>query len=307
MIVAYIDAYKASFGVEPICRVLRDHDYQIAPSTYYAFKKRPLSARAMSDQRLLVEVRGVFYANYECYGIRKVWQELKHRRVAAGRDQVARIMRLAGLRGATRRKRVRTTYPEVGATRAPDLVQRNWSLEAPDTVWVSDFTYVASREGTVYVSFLQDVFSRRILGFTVATSMGAQLVTKALDQAISVRKRTNPSFTGQGVIVHSDAGSQYTSLAFSQKLLDHGMAGSIGRVGTAYDNALIESTIGLYKAELIRPGGRAWTSRQEIETATTAWVAWFNERRLHSKLGYLSPVKYEAAYNQNLDLPRQAA
>lgn len=307
MIVAYIDAYKASFGVEPICRVLKDHDYKIAPSTYYAFKKRPLSARAMSDQRLLVEVRGVFYANYECYGIRKVWQELKHRRVAAGRDQVARIMRLAGLRGATRRKRVRTTYPEVGATRAPDLVQRNWSLEAPDTVWVSDFTYVASREGTVYVSFLQDVFSRRILGFTVATSMGAQLVTKALDQAISVRKRSNPSFTGQGVIVHSDAGSQFTGLAFSQKLLDYGMAGSIGRVGTAYDNALMESTIGLYKSELIRSSRRAWASRQEIETATTAWVSWFNKHRLHSKLDYLSPVQFEAAYNQNLGLQQQAA
>lgn len=153
MIVAYIDAYKASFGVEPICRVLRDHDYQIAPSTYYAFKKRPPSARSLSDERLLAEVRCVFYANYECYGVRKVWQELRRRRVAAGRDQVARIMRSAGLRGATRLKRVRTTYPEVGAARAPDLVQRNWSLEAPDTVWVSDFTYVPSREGAVYVSF----------------------------------------------------------------------------------------------------------------------------------------------------------
>lgn len=205
---AYIDAFKHQFGVEPLCRVLRDHDYQIAPSTCYAFKSRSPSARSLSDERLLVEVRGVFYVNYECYGIRKVWQELKHRRVAAGRDQVARIMRRAGRRGATRRKRVRTTYPEVGATRAPDLVQRNWSLVAPDTVWVSDFTYVASREGTVYVSFLQDVFSRRVLGFMVATSMGAPLVTKALDRAISVRRRTNPSFTGLGVIVHSDAGSQ---------------------------------------------------------------------------------------------------
>src|SRR5690606_10013139 len=143
--------------------------------------------------------------------------------------------------------------------------------------------------------------------FTVATSMSAPLVTKALEQAISIRKRSDPSFTGQGVIVHSDAGSQFTGLAFSQKLLDHGMAGSIGRVGTAHDNALMESTIGLYKSELIRSSRRAWTCRQEIETATTAWVAWFNERRLHSKLGYLSPVKYEATYNQNLDLQQQAA
>lgn len=307
MIVAYIDAFKHQFGVEPICRVLRQHDYQIAPSTYYAFKRRPPSARSLSDERLLVEVRGVFYANYACYGVRKVWQALKHQGLAVGRDQVARLMRLAGLRGRTRLKRVRTTYTDPAASRAPDLVQRRWDRQAPDRVWVSDFTYVPSREGTVYVSFLQDAFSRRILGFTVATSMGAQLVTKALDQAVSARRRADARFTGQGVIVHSDAGSQFTGLAFSQKLLDHGMAGSIGRVGTAHDNALMESTIGLYKSELIRSGRRAWASRQEIETATTAWVAWFNERRLHSKLDYLSPVKFEAAYNQHLDLQKQVA
>jgi transposase InsO family protein len=307
VIVAYIDAYRASFGVEPICRVLKDHDYQIAPSTYYACKKRPPSERWQSDQRLLVEIRQVYHANYACYGVRKVWQALRHQGLAVGRDQVARLMSVAGLRGRTRLKRVRTTYADAAASRAPDLVQRHWDRQAPDRVWVPDFTYVPSREGTVYVWFLQDAFSRRILGFTVATSMGAQLVTKALDQAVSARRRADARFTGQGVIVHSDAGSQFTGLAFSQKLLDHGMAGSIGRVGTAHDNALMESTIGLYKSELIRSSRRAWTSRQEIETATTAWVAWFNEHRLHSKLGHLSPVKYEAAYNQNLDLQKQAA
>lgn len=307
MIVAYIDAFKRQFGVEPICRVLRQHDYQIAPSTYYAFKSRPRSARAVADKNLLVEVKHVFYANYACYGVRKVWQALKHRGVVVGRDRVARLMHAAGLRGALRLKRVRTTRVDAGASRAPDLVRRNWNLNSPDTVWVSDFTYVPSREGTVYVSFLQDVYSRRILGFTVATSMSSQLVTRSLEQAISARKRTSPRFTGYGVIVHSDAGSQYTSLAFSQKLLDNGMAGSIGRIGTAYDNALMESTIGLFKAELIHANRRTWTNRQEIETATTAWVTWFNRHRIHSKLGYLSPHMFEAAYNQKQDLQQQAA
>ena len=295
------------FGVEPICRVLKDHNVLIAPSTYYAFKNRPPSERQQSDERLLPVIRQVFFANFECYGIRKVWQALKHQEIAVGRDQVARLMRVAGLRGVTRRRRVRTTCQDPGAVRSPDLVKREWSREAPDRVWVSDFTHVASREGTVYVSFLQDGFSRRILGFTVATSKSAELVTRALDQAISVRKRSNPLFTGEGVILHSDAGSQYTSLAFSQKLLENDISGSIGRVGTAYDNALMESTIGLYKTELIHAGRRAWTSRQEVETATTAWVSWFNQQRLHSALNYLSPTHFEELYNQNQDLLRQAA
>ena len=159
----------------------------------------------------------------------------------------------------------------------------------------------------MYVSFLQDGFSRRILGSRVATSKSAELVTRALEQAISVRRRSDPFFVSQGVIVHSDAGSQFTSLAFSQKLLDHGLNGSIGRVGTAYDNALMESTIGLYKTELIHAGRRRWTTRQEVETATTAWVRWFNQRRLHSALDYQSPAQFEAAYTRNLALPRQAA
>ena len=279
----------------------------IAPSTYYAFKNRPPSARQQSDERLLLVIEQVYHANYQCYGVRKVWQELRHQEIAVGRDQVARLMRRAGLQGRRRQRRITTTLPNPGVTRSPDLVQREWCREAPDVVWVSDFTHVPSREGTVYVSFLQDGFSRRILGFTVATSKSTELVTKALDQALSVRKRSNPLFTGEGVILHSDAGSQYTSLAFSQKLLDNEILGSIGRVGTAYDNALMESTIGLYKTELIYVGRRAWTSRQEVETATTAWVTWFNRQRLHSAIEYLSPIQFEAAYNQKQDLPRQAA
>ena len=253
----------------------------IAPSTYYAFKNRPPSARQQSDEILIPVIEQVYHANYQCYGVRKVWQELRHQAIIVGRDQVARLMRKAGLRGKRRQRRIRTTIANPGALRSPDLVQREWSREAPDVVWVSDFTHVTSREGTVYVSFLQDGFSRRILGFTVTTSKSAELVTRALEQAISVRRRSNPLFTSEGVILHSDAGSQYTSLAFSQKLLDAQILGSIGRVGTAYDNALMESTIGLYKTELIYADRRAWTSKQEVETATTAWVNWFNRQRLH--------------------------
>jgi putative transposase len=278
----------------------------IAPSTYYAAKKLPASARQQSDERLLPVIRQVYHANFDCYGIRKVWQALKHQEIAIGRDQVARLMRRAGLQGKKRQRRVRTTFPNPWAVRSPDLVHRRWNRDAPDRIWVADFTHVMTREGTVYVSFLQDAFSRRILGFTVATSKSAELVTRALDQAVNVRKRSNPLFTG-GVIHHSDAGSQYTSLALSQKLLENEISGSIGRVGTAYDNALMESTIGLYKTELIHSGRRAWTSRQEVETATVAWVSWFNQHRLHSAIDYLSPAQFEAAYNQQQVLLRQAA
>ena len=164
-----------------------------------------------------------------------------------------------------------------------------------------------TREGWGYVSFVQDGFSRRILGFTVSTGKSSELVMRALEQAVSVRRRTDRRFVADGVIHHSDAGSQYTSLAFSQKLLDHGVNGSIGRVGTAYDNALMESTIGLFKSELIHARSTSWCSRQEVETATMRWVRWFNCRRLHSSLDYVSPVDFEMAYTQAQAMPRLAA
>ena len=207
----------------------------IAPSTYYAARNRPPSAGSNPTSACWRLVRRVFYENFAVYGVRKMWQALVAEGVSVGRDQVARLMRLAGLQGSVRRRRVRTTYRDPAAARSPDLVKRDWSRDAPDRVWVADFTHVAAREGTVYVSFLQDGFSRRILGFRVATSKSAELVTRALEQAVNVRRRSDPWFTAEGVIVHSDAGSQFTSLAFSQKLLDHGINGSIGRVGTAYD------------------------------------------------------------------------
>jgi len=308
VIVAFIDAYKSLFGVEPICRVLRDHNLQVAPSTYYAAKTRPPSARQVSDEKRLEDVKRVHRENYGVYGVRKVWHALLREGVQIGRDQVARLMRIAGLKGVTRRKSIRTTEPAPLDVRPPDLVQRDWFRDAPDVVWVTDFTHVFTREGWVYVSFLQDGYSRHILGFTVATSKTTALVSSALDQAVSVRRRSSDvAFVADGLLVHSDAGSQYTSLAFSQKLHDHGLVGSIGRVGTAYDNALMESTIGLYKSELIHFRATGWTSRQEVETATARWVAWFNRVRLHGELGHQTPIEIEMAYAHQQGQPRQAA
>ena len=307
MIVAYIDAYKSEFGVEPICRVLKDHDFKIAPSTYYAYRSRPAAARTLSDARLLPIITEVHRDNYGVYGVRKMWRALLRRGEQVGRDQVARLMRLGRLRGATRAKRLKRGPAVVPGFRSPDLVRRDWVREAPDLVWVADFTHVRTREGWMYVSFLQDGFSRRILGFTVRASMGAELVTSTLLQAVSVRRRTNPTFVGDGVILHSDAGSQYVSLALTEKLLDLGVAGSVGRVGTAHDNALMESTIGLYKTELVNRRAIGWDSRQELETATARWVRWFNNERLHGELGYRPPIEIEMEYLQNQGLPRQAA
>ena len=252
-------------------------------------------------------MKRVYHANYACYGIRKMWHELKQQGTRIGRDQVARLMRSAGLRGATRQRKVRTTIPAPAAALAPDLVRRRWSRDAPDVVWVTDFTYVPTSSGWVYTSFLQDAYSRFILGYTISFSMSSKLVLSVVEQAVSTRKRRDPTFTAQGVICHSDHGSQFTSLAFGRKLIEHGLNASMGSVGSAYDNALMESTIGLYKAELIYPQQRVWTSRQEVETATTAWVRWFNHKRLHSAIDYLSPATFEDAYHQTLALPRQAA
>jgi putative transposase len=307
VIVAYVDAFKSRFGVEPICRVLTEHDVPIAPSTYYASKRRPPCARRQRDGVNLKLAQDLHRENYGAYGVRKLWHAMRHEQATVGRDQVARLMRLAGLRGHVRRQRVRTTIATPGALRSPDLVRRDWFKDAPDRIWVADFTHVLTSEGTAYVAFVQDAFSRRLLGFTVSCSKSADLVTRTLEQAVSVRMRFTTSFVADGVIHHSDAGSQYTSVALSQKLLEHGVQGSIGRVGTAYDNALMETTIGLYKTELVHARHSAWETRQQLETATAAWVRWFNDKRLHSSLGYVSPSQHEMKYIQAQAMPRQAA
>lgn len=238
--------------------------------------------------------------NYGCYGVLKMWHEMNRRGQVVGRDRVARLMRRAGLCGAVRgRHHTATTRQNREAPRHPDRVNRGWDITAPNTVWVADFTYVWTYAGFCYVSFITDVASRRILGWKASMSKESSLVTGALAQALFTRRHGRVQFTTNGLIHHSDAGSQYTSIALTEKLAEAGIAGSIGSVGDALDNALMESTIGLYKTELIDTGSRSWASRQAVESATAEWVHWFNHRRLHSSIGYQTPLEYEHDFHQN--------
>lgn len=246
-------------------------------------------------------IKGVHRENFNCYGVLKMWHELKRQGHRIGRDRVGRLMRQAGLAGAMRgRHRTVTTRQDKEASRHPDRVNRGWDIKAPNTVWVADFTYVWTYAGFCYVSFITDVASRLILGWKASMSKESSLVTDALAQALFTRRRGQVQFTTHGLIHHSDAGSQYTSIALTEKLAEADIAGSIGTVGDALDNALMESTIGLYKTELIDADRqRTWISRQAVETATAEWVHWFNHQRLHSSIGYQPPIEYEHQYHQN--------
>lgn len=302
MIVDYIDAHRDRFGVDPICTVLAEHDLPIAPSTYYAAKARgPVSDAAWAEAHAANTVHRLYVANRRLYGVRKMWHAMKHAGHDIGRDQVARLMRICGITGIVRGKRCTiTTVATPGAARHPDLIDRQWGAPTrPDQWWVADFTYVWTLQGFVYTAFCVDVFSRRILGWTVMSTKATPLVTSVLEQAVFTRKRTDFRFTTTGLVHHSDAGSQYTSLAFTDALRDSGIAGSIGSVGDALDNALMESAIGLYKTELIGRD-KSWTGRAEVERETANWVHWYNTTRLHSSLGYLSPTAYENRYRDTV-------
>ena len=249
--IAYIREYRDRFGVEPICAVLREHGVQIAPSTFYAFQARGfgLSDRDLSDAYLANQLFDLWVRNRRLYGRRKLWKAARRAGSTVGRDQVERLMRLLGVSGIRRGKRTTvTTTGDAKAARHPDHIQRRWAWPSrPDQWWVADFTYVWTPRGFCYVSFITDVFSRRILGWRVMTAKTTTLVLSALEQSLFTRRRTNVEFTTTGLLHHSDAGSQYTSLAFTEELQDAGITGSIGSVGDALDNALMESTIGLYK------------------------------------------------------------
>lgn len=285
-------------GVEPICDVLTEHGMKIAPSTYYAARSRAPSRRAVSDAALLVVIHELWDRNHRLYGVVKMWHALRRAGHSIGRDRVARLMRQAGLCGIVRgAHRTITTRRDERAGRFPDLVERGWAVKHLDTVWVADFTYVWTYQGFCYVAFITDVASRRILGWKASMSKESTLVTDALQQALSTRRRASATFTSDGLIHHSDAGSQYTSIALTQQLAEAGIAGSIGSVGDAYDNALMESTIGLFKTELIHRR-RSWSSRQQVETATAQWVSWFNHERLHSAIGHRPPVEFETEYHR---------
>ena len=311
MICAYIDQYKHQFGVEPICRVLTEHDVQIAPSSYYAHRRRPVTDALRAEAVLVNVVIDLHRKNRDVYGIRKMWHAMTQAGYQVGRDQVARLMGIAGVQGISRGQHITTTTRRGSGeehSRAADLIGRAWTTPTrPDQWWVADFTYVWTRTGFCYTSFVVDVYSRRILGWRVSMTKTTALVMSAVEQALFTRRRTDSCFVATGLVHHSDAGSQYTSLAFTTALVEAGIAPSIGTVGDALDNALMESTIGLYKTELIDLHRRAWTSSAEVETATAGWVHWFNADRLHSSINYQSPITYEQQYRQTSPATEEAA
>ncbi|HLR57233.1 MAG TPA: IS3 family transposase, partial [Beutenbergiaceae bacterium] len=283
VIVQYVHSYRDRFGVEPILTVLNQHDMGIAPSTYYAHAARdfaPTEAE-LTEAYLVNRLFDLWVKNRRVYGRRKLWKAALRAGYDIGRDQVERLMKIAGITGIRRGKRMRTTTPATGEVpRHADYIERHWDLPwRPDQWWIADLTYVQATAGFCYVSFVTDVFSRRILGWRVWTSMKTELVTSALNQALFTRRRTDVTFTSQGLVHHSDAGSQYLSLAFSDELHKAGIVGSIGTVGDALDNAVMESTIGLFKTEVIDHERRTWTSWRQVEAAVASWVTWYNHER----------------------------
>lgn len=283
--ITYIEAHRSRFGVEPICREL-----QVAPSSYYAARTRPPSARSVTDATLADVVARVHRANFGVYGIRKVWKALGRLGLTAGRDRVARIMRETGLRGVTRTKRTRTTKPAPAGERPADLVKRSFAAPAPNRLWVADLTYVWTVRGFVYTAFIVDAFSRRIVGWRVSASLRTDLALDALEMALWAR---GPGLAG--LVHHSDRGVQYLSVRYTGRLAEAEAVGSVGSKGDSYDNALAETVNGLYKAELIRRHAGPWRSVEEVELATADWVDFWNTRRLHEACGYRPPAEFEAA------------
>jgi len=288
------------WGVEPICRVLSEHGCPVAPSTYYDARtaaERGPSPRGLRDERLKSEIRRVHQDNYGVYGARKVWLALNREGIAVARCTVERLMRELGLAGARRGRRIRTTAADAAAARPADLVRREFDPPAPNRTWVADFTYVPTWSGMVYVAFVLDAYSRRILGWRAARSMKTTLVLDALEQAVWTRTREGVVDLS-GLVHHTDAGSQYTSIAFTERLAQIGIDPSVGSVGDAYDNALAESVIGLFKTELIKPGG-PWRTVEQVEVATLEYLDWFNHRRLFQACGDIPPAELEHAYHRH--------
>jgi putative transposase len=288
---AYVDQHRERFGVEPICQTL-----DVSASAYYQRGSGERSARALEDERLLGVIRVTHKQNYEAYGYRRMWKALGRAGETAARCQVQRLMAAHGIQGAKRRgKPWRTTKPDPKATRPRDLVNRDFTAQAPNRLWTGDFTYLRCWEGIVYFSFVIDVFSRMVVGWQLARHMRTDLVLDALRMALGLRK---PGADFQ-LVAHTDAGSQYTSIGYTQVLDDHEVLASIGSVGDAYDNALSESFVDSYKTELI--ADRVWRSRAQLELATVEYVSWFNHDRLHSSLGDIPPVEFEHNYAAAID------
>ncbi len=282
----FIDERRGQFGVEPMCRLL-----PIAPSTYYAAKSRPPSARAQRDRVLTEEIRRVHASNYDVYGVRKVWRQLAREGHPAARCTVERLMRDAGLKGAVRGKAWRTTRPDASAARPADLVDRQFSVSAPNRLWVADLTYVRTWSGFVYAAFVIDAYSRMILGWQTSTSLRADLALDALEMALWRRQKQDIT----GLVHHSDRGVQYLSIRYTERLAEAGAVTSVGSRGDAYDNALAETINGLYKTELIRKRG-PWRHLDDVEYATLEWVDWFNHRRLFETIGNIPPAEKEQLF-----------
>jgi putative transposase len=294
--VAFIDAHRDEYGVEPICKLL-----PIAPSIYYELKARErdpdlVPPRVRRDAELKPQIQRVWRENFCAYGAHKTWKQLNREKIRVARCTVRRLMRQLGLCGVKRGKAFKiTTLSEDGAPRPADLVERQFVAERPNQLWVADFTYVATWRGFVFVAFVIDVFSRMIVGWRVSTSMKADLVLDALEQAVHARCET------EGLIHHSDRGKQYLSIRYSERLGECGMQASVGTTGDSYDNALAESIIGLFKAEVIHRRG-PWRNVDNVEYATLEWVDWFNNRRLFGPLGDVPPIEFEEAYYRQREL-----
>ena len=300
--IAFIDDHRKLHGVEPICRVL-----PIAPSTYYdhlAKRADPscLSDRARRDAELRPEIERVFEANFRVYGVRKVWRQMRREGSAVARCTVARLMRDLGLEGVIRGKKVRTTIPDKAAPCPLDRVNRQFRVPAPNILWVSDFTYVATWQGFVYVAFVIDAYARRIVGWRVSRTAHAGFVLDALEQAVHQRRPVR----GSGLEHHSDRGSQYLAIRYTKRLAEAGIEPSVGSVGDSYDNALAETINGLFKAEVIHRRG-PWRSFEAVEYATLEWVDWFNTRRLLEPIGNIPPAEAEANHYAALEQSDMAA
>jgi putative transposase len=291
--------------------VLTEHDMPIAPSTYYAHKCRPVTAAEFDDAWNANAAFDVWRDNRSLYGADKLATAMHKVGHGIGRDQVARLMGIVGIEGVRRGKHTtRTTRRDPAGARHPDLINRAWNTPThQDQWWVADFTYVWTLAGFVYTSFVTDVYSRRILGWRVSASKATPLVMSALEQSLFTRRRNDARFTADGLVFHSDAGSQYTAISFTEALVEAGIAPSIGTVGDALDNALMESTIGLYKTELIdHDRTRSWSGRAEVERETAGWVHWYNTTRIHHSIGKLSPIEFEEQYRHtNVAQPGEVA
>ncbi len=300
--IAFIDDHRGAHGVEPICKVL-----PIAPSTYHdhlAKRADPcrLSDRAKRDAELRPEIERIHAENFGVYGVRKVWHQMRREGFDVARCTVARLMKDMGIEGVVRGKKVRTTIPDKAVPCPLDRVNRQFRVPAPDMLWVSDFTYVATWQGFVYVAFIIDAFARRIVGWRVSRTAHAGFVLDALEQAVHQRRPAK----GAGLVCHSDRGSQYLSIKYTERLAEAGIEPSVGSVGDSYDNALAETINGLFKAEVIHRRG-PWRNFDAVEYATLEWVAWFNNRRLLEPIGNIPPAEAEANFYAALERSDMAA